>query len=102
MVDFTKLDYNHLAERELLASENFRRAMLEAAGPVVRQAQLYAPKRTGRLAASIHAEPELVDGQWEADVSWERDVYYGRFQEFGTRRMPAHPFLRPAADRYRF
>lgn len=31
-------------------------------------------------------------------IGWSRDAFYGMFQEFGTRRQPARPFLRPAAD----
>jgi HK97 gp10 family phage protein len=57
-----------------------------------------APKASGEGAASIH--PEWVGDDLE--VSWDRDHYYMWFQEHGTVHMPAHPFLEPTLDRYRF
>lgn len=31
-------------------------------------------------------------------VTWSREAFYGRFLEFGTSRMAAQPFLRPAFE----
>lgn len=31
-------------------------------------------------------------------VTWSKDAFYGRFLEFGTSKMAARPFLRPAYD----
>jgi len=31
-------------------------------------------------------------------VTWSREAFYGRFWEFGTSKMAAQPFLRPAFD----
>ena len=53
-----------------------------------------APKRTGELARSI-------DFDWNDEnftVVFTVGVPYGIFQEFGTRNMPAHPYLRPALE----
>jgi HK97 gp10 family phage protein len=55
---------------------------------------------SGHGADSIHAEASHEDGNWVVDVGWDRDHYYMRFVELGTRHMPARPFLRPAFDRY--
>lgn len=96
-----RVDYYLAGEHELLASEGMRRAMIDAAEPVVREAQRRAPKLTGRGAASIHIEADRVgDGTWEAEVGWTRERYYLRFHEMGDRYMPARPFLVPAADPY--
>ena len=59
-------------------------------------AAILAPKSTGALAASIHAE-EQDDGTWR--VSWDVDHGYGLYQELGTERQRPQPFLRPAAKR---
>lgn len=55
-----------------------------------------APRDTGALAASIHAEQQ-DDGTWR--VSWDQQHSYGVYQELGTEHHPPHPFLRPAAKR---
>lgn len=31
-------------------------------------------------------------------VTWSKDAFYGRFLEYGTSKMAARPFLRPAYD----
>lgn len=52
--------------------------------------------RGGTLRRSIH--PVLQDGGFRALVG--PSVLYGKFVEFGTRRMGARPYLRPAAERH--
>jgi HK97 gp10 family phage protein len=56
-----------------------------------------APKATGAGAASIHAT--VVDGA-EADVTWGADHAYMAFVQFGTKYMPARPFMDEALDHY--
>ena len=34
----------------------------------------------------------------EVEIGPTTKVFYGMFHEFGTRNMPAHPFMRPAFD----
>lgn len=57
---------------------------------VAELARTYAPKETGELSESIHAEGNrvLVDAE------------YGGFVEYGApgNNTPAQPYLRPAAD----
>lgn len=48
----------------------------------------------GRLGAALRVE-DAADGAWVAAPP------YARFVEFGTRRMAARPFLRPAVERVR-
>lgn len=60
------------------------------------RAKINAPVLTGALRNSLHAEPVN-------DLTWKvaDGVLYGVFQEFGTSRMAAHPFLTPAIESQR-
>lgn len=53
-----------------------------------------APVDTGFLRSSIQAQKGDSDLTWEVGVGAE----YGLFQEFGTYKMPAHPFITPAVE----
>jgi len=61
---------------------------------VVSIAQRYAPVETGRLRTSISY---AYDNQSHA-ISFIVGAPYGIFQEYGTRHMMAHPYLRPALN----
>jgi len=42
---------------------------------------------------------ESVEGKLASYVvTWSKDAFYGRFLEFGTSKMAARPFLRPAFE----
>ena len=69
----------------------------EAAEAIADTAARLAPRDTGAMADSIHAE-EQNDGTWR--VSYDREHFYGVFQELGTEHHGPQPFLRPAAKRY--
>lgn len=60
------------------------------------EAQNLAPVDTGALKASLEAEQIEV-------LSWQvhDGVEYGIFQELGTSKMAAHPFLVPALEKFR-
>lgn len=63
---------------------------------VQRRAKKLCPVDTGRLRSSIAEE---VGRDAEGIVGRVgTDVVYGPFIEYGTRRMRAQPFLRPALD----
>ena len=81
-----------------------QRAQQRALVPVVEAAKQLAPNRTGALAESIAARPANVRKHRDFDPSdlkptvvgpagWQ---FYGQFVEFGTARIAARPFLRPA------
>jgi len=53
-----------------------------------------APVKTGTLRRSIHSE--FSDDGMKAIVG--PSVSYSAFVEFGTRRMAARPYMRPAAE----
>lgn len=84
---------------EILNSDLFIRDRVDyVSRQVVSQARTRAPRRTGQGATSIHRELLLVDGEWEARVSWDDAHSYMAYQEFGTRYMRPHSFLRPALE----
>ena len=60
-------------------------------------AKLNSPVRTGTLRRSIHTD---VDQESEDRVSARVSpgVDYGVYVEMGTRKMAAHPYLRPAFE----
>jgi HK97 gp10 family phage protein len=57
------------------------------------KAKMLAPVDTGALRNSIHAAQS-------GELTWtvSDGVAYGVFQEFGTSRMAAHPFMTPAIE----
>lgn len=63
---------------------------------VDRTAKRLAPVDTGRLRSSIAWQLETDARGLHAVVG--TNVHYAIHQEFGTSRMAAHPFLRPALE----
>jgi len=64
---------------------------LDKAGQQIRDtAQALAPVKTGRLRSSISYEAN------EMSVTVTAGVFYARFQEYGTRYIRPHAFMRPA------
>lgn len=63
-------------------------------------AKVFAPVDTGNLRNSISTEI-AGDGRFGAmTAEIGPTAEYGIYQEFGTSRMPAHPFMGPAFDRH--
>ena len=72
------------------------REFLPSAGAIVEgDAKLRAPVDLGTLRASIQT---TVGNE---SVSVGTNVEYAPYQEYGTRKMRAQPFLRPALDNNR-
>lgn len=61
---------------------------------VLNSAKEKAPYRTGTLRRSL----EMEDGPGDTEVTVGTDLEYAPYVEFGTSRMGAQPFLRPAFD----
>lgn len=70
------------------------REVSKAAFDIEAKAKAKAPVRTGTLRRSIHSV--FASGGLSAVVG--PSVLYGKFVEFGTRRMGARPYMRPAAE----
>jgi HK97 gp10 family phage protein len=62
------------------------------------RAQTYAPKLTGHLTSSINVVIDAIIGGWVITVKTGDAVHrdYAHFQEYGTRKMAAQPFMNPA------
>lgn len=80
-----------------LAGATLLRAVIAGALIVQGDAKRRAPFKTGNLRRSIHIEPQGASRVYAA-VDVGTDVEYAVHQEFGTRYIGAHPFLRPALD----
>ena len=73
-------------------------AAVEAGVKVLLPAAIeFAPERTGQLKSTGRDEP-LESGAGSASHHVYFLWFYAGFLEFGTVKMPAQPFLRPAAD----
>lgn len=68
-------------------------AVQETASDVRDLAKTLAPVRTGRLRKSIGKRKTR-----RGAAAVGTDVEYGVFQEFGTRKMSARPYLTPALE----
>jgi len=56
-----------------------------------------APKRTSRMEGNVDYEVVARGNEIEGRVGMKGGKpFYWKFVEFGTRKMPAHPFIRPA------
>ena len=81
------------------ARETMRMALdktLEAVGLYVEsQAKTLSPVDTSRLRNSMNHAVDLS----KKKVTIGTNVEYAIYQEFGTRKMAAQPYLRPAAER---
>ena len=77
-------------ERLAGALGDLRPAMATIARQAAAQARLSAPRRTGRLSRSVRAESSRTRASVVATAT------YSPYVAYGTRRMPAHPFMRRA------
>ncbi len=109
-----KLDIKGLAdlERELnqlalkARASVLRGALNKAVDPVLKAARenvsAQFTERSGTLRKSIQKSATAPRGSngftAEAKVGVTGEGFYGRFLEFGTSKMPARPFMRPAVD----
>lgn len=99
--------FRELEDRLRRLPEDMAREYLEdgvqAGAAILRyEAYLRAPKESGDMAESITTRvtrQRNTGGDPRAEIGpSKKEQHVGRFQEFGTRRHPAHPFLRPALD----
>lgn len=84
------------------------RTLKKAAKPIDDEASSLAPIDTGKLQISVITGTQLTRRQrssaYKAGTLGVAEVHVGTalsrglFQEFGTYKQPAHPFLRPAWD----
>lgn len=88
------LDTKELDRLAQALDANAGRALAALAFQVEGHAKNFAPVDTGALKNSIQAEQRGTLAWWVRD-----GVEYGIYQEFGTYRMAAQPFMIPALER---
>jgi HK97 gp10 family phage protein len=87
---------------QVVAKRTLASALRIATVPLVRDIKAHAPVLTGELRDSIAVTSHPEEGANEVRLQiGVTGVYYGHFQEFGTSKMRARPFVRPAWDRNR-
>jgi len=74
------------------------RKMHQAGEAIVARAQALAPVRTGALRNSIAYVVAYNEAGGRHTLSIQVGVPYGVYQEFGTRNMAPHPYIRPALN----
>lgn len=88
-----------------LEKKVIRSAVRQGANVIKSKAQEYVPVDKGELKKSIkvsgaRSKPGVIAFRIRPVGSKKKgiSVFYGRFQEFGTSKMAAQPFMRPAYD----
>ena len=88
-----KLDDTELRKFAASLGITTDRALAATAHQVEGYAAHKAPVMTGALRNSIHTTKQREGVYWVQD-----GVEYGVFQELGTSKMSAHPFMVPAVE----
>lgn len=86
------------------ATDELRQTIWAFASEMQGDARARAPKDTGTLAANIQARFSRDGLEARVGVitkAAKRKAYYAGFVEFGTRNMPARPWLVPALEQNR-
>lgn len=97
----TIVGWDRLVRRLNELPEEIRRgsvdAVREAADAVRDEARDAVRVKTGAMRAGLEAR--VREDLLRADVGWtDPDLYYAKFQEFGTSRITANPALTAAAE----
>ena len=74
--------------------EQILKALDGIGATVTMRAQDKAPVDTGALLADIRYEVE--PGEKAVYIGNTPEIPYAKYQELGTSKMPAHPYLKPA------
>ena len=92
-----EIKFDKLPELEGLLLERAAQAVTRAASDIEEHAKAVVPVDTGNLKSRISTKQE---GPVSASVG-SRGVDYGIHVEYGTYKMRAQPYMRPAAERVR-
>lgn len=87
---------------EAVSESALRKAALAGANIFLAEEKIRIPRDTGAGAASLvisYDKEASVTGKIASYVvTWLKDAYYLRFVEYGTSKMAAKPFKRPAYE----
>ena len=83
-----------------------RDALLAAAEPIRDEARALAPVSEGSgghlaFGIKIRLMKNTAEGRERVRIGVKEGLWYGVFPEYGTSRMAAQPFMRPAVDSQR-
>jgi HK97 gp10 family phage protein len=92
----TQIVFNKIPELKGRARQRAGQAVRKAAFDIEAGAKQRAPVDTGALKGSIKAE---MINDLNAEIVAGKD--YAIYQELGTHKMAAHPFMGPAAEALR-
>ena len=86
---------------DLKATKNVQDVIGNTAIAVRDEARSRAPISTGKLKKDIRVKTAQDKLSAEVTYMGKKRAFYGKFIEFGTRFMPARPFLGPAWEKLR-
>lgn len=89
-----RVERNNLGDLDDVLYEELHQVIIKTAYDVEAQAKQRAPVDTGFLKSSIQAKQTNDPLTMEVVVG----AQYGIYQEFGTVKMAAHPYLIPAVE----
>lgn len=92
MITF-KVEADNIEQIKQFSDEAVARALEQCGAVWENNAKGLAPVDTGRLRNSIEHHPEGND-----TVVVETNVEYAGYQELGTSRMAAHPYMKPSGE----
>lgn len=93
--------FNWLGKKVLKTWNDYTdRKMHEAGEAIVRRAKQLAPVDTGALRDSIDYLVMYNEFGGKHELLIQVGEPYGIFQEFGTRNIPPHPYIRPALNEF--
>ena len=85
---------------KIMTDDVIDKGLKMASEPMRMSASSKAPKRTGFLSQNIVSEINKKEKS-TIDIGPSKAAWYGRLLEFGTTKMRARPFLRPAFDAHK-
>lgn len=95
MTNITKQTWNkEVFEKEIKRQEQ---QLLKVGFQIERDAKQFCPVKTGRLRSSITTTDEHTDNKYKVIVG--TNVTYSPYIEYGTMKMKAQPYLRPAWEK---
>jgi HK97 gp10 family phage protein len=87
-----------LAKLEYSVVSSLDDAAKAGAEALAAEAKMRAPVRTGKLKGSIATRKGTKGTKDRAEWVVFTGVFYAHFVEYGTRKMAARPYMRPAVD----
>ena len=98
MANSIRVTVDQAALKDLERDPTVLAAVGQVAEAAAKKMRNRAPKRTGAGAESIHVEPDEDNPGFR--IGWDVQHFYMTFDEFGTQKEPARPFMRPTADEF--